>query len=1323
MYHDTEPLAGTSSSHPSVRGMPVVGIGASAGGLEAIAALLSDMTPDSGMALLVVQHLAPNHSSMLSALLADKTAMPVIEATDNELIERDHVYVIPPNTIMTVAQGRLVLRPRDDSTSPPMPIDELFCSLAEQLGPAAIGVLLSGSGSDGARGIRAIKREGGTTFAQDHSSAKFGSMPHAAIETGCVDHVLAPSKMAEELAGLVPLGHLAPRPPQLSFDQVASDEPNLERVFEILNRSCDLDLSHYKRGTLTRRLARRIALLNLSSLADYVSLLESNPDEVHALHQDLLIRVTRFFRDPDVFAMLADVIFPRLAEDHLPNTHLRIWVPGCASGEEVYSIAICLLECLGDRGANTPIQLFGTDVSEAALAQARSGRYPATIATEVSEDRLERFFVKVDGKYQIAKPVRELCVFARHDVGSDPPFSQLHMISCRNLLIYFDPVLQKRVLSLFHYALKPRGVLILGRSETIGSSLDMFHPTYDKKVRMYMKRQVHSRPPLDYGDSNLEPASARRPLDQVRSPEAIDLPAASRSVDVDVDVNRHKRAVDRIVLARYVPAGVLCDENLNVLEFRGDTGPYLTQPPGPPSTNLRRLMRPGVFVAVSDMIAQARAELLPVRRTVLDVDMPEQDDAERIGEVNLEVIPVPREDELGRPSHGFGGQPHGPGRQPQDIGGIWFLVSFGDPTGKTTGVVRHRSDNMWRRIQSLFSSRRRHGEYRGGRSKASGRSESGGRNSRKVKYESAELIQHLKWELEVTRQHMRSRADQHDTSQEELKSTQEELLSSNEEFQSTNEELETAKEELQSSNEALAVTNDELRHSNDDLQRLNAELVRARNYAESIVETAREPLIVLDHELRIMRANAAFYMKFELTPAATEGSLFYELDNGQWDIPALRHLLRDVLPEQRAFQDYELTTPFRGIGMKTLLLNGAHLAWEEQPLILLAIEDVTSYKLAQTALQDADRRKDEFLAMLAHELRGPLAPMRNALEVWRRGDAGKDAEKHAQVIMHRQLRKEARLIDDLLDVARITSGSVVLTRDKVDLRQVVSEALEGTRHQFEEFRHTVECALPDRAIIVEGDSIRLEQVVSNLLTNAAKYTEPGGHVLLTLDCQGERAVLSVKDDGIGIPSQLLPDIFDLFMQVSVSLDRREGGLGIGLTLVRRLVELHGGTVEAKSEGLKCGSEFIVILPLLRDARPTEDEPTCTAPVIPRRVLVVDDSADSAEICAMLLKLEGHTVQMALDGATAIRTAHAFRPEVVFLDIGLPDMSGYEVARALRRQIGTHDALLVAVTGYGQLDDREQFQATGFDLHLTKPVDVERLRAVIADYGAASSSES
>lgn len=940
-------------------------------------------------------------------------------------------------------------------------------------------------------------------------------------------------------------------------------------------------------------------------------------------------------------------------ENISPTGALRIWVPGCSSGEEVYSIAICLLEYLGERAAGIKIQIFGTDISEPALSTARAGIYVENISGEVSEERLRRFFTKINGHYQIAKSIRDICVFANQNVMRDPPFSQLDLISCRNLLIYFDPSLQKRAISFFHYALKSSGYLMLGPSEAIGQSSDLFTLTQQKKYNIYTKNSVRQRSHLEYlNDAGTQKAERK---------------TAQKALPGPITIEDNRLEIDRIALARYVPVGVLCDKNMNVLEFRGDTGPYLVQPSGAPSTNLRQLARPGLLVEISNMIEQASRSSVPVRRTALRVEMPEG-----MREVTLDVIPVTQKD-----------------------GNVWFLIFFAQASAMETVKTRRGFTGLNTIIHNFLR-----------------------RDARKTQQDKQEIeIQHLKQELDATREHIKKIFEDHNAAQEELKVSQEELLSSNEEFQSTNEELETAKEELQSSNEELVTTNDELRHRNDELNELNNNLEQARQYADAIVETVREPLLVLDKNLRIVRANAAFYSRFVLTPKETESCLFYELNNRQWDIPSLRLRLQETLSSDSSFQDFEITSTFPEIGEKTMLLNGRHLVWEKQPLILLAIEDITERKAAHDSLTETDRRKDEFLAMLSHELRNPLAAIRNALEIWRRDDAGPEAEKEAQIILDRQLRKETRLVDDLLDVARITRGSIALKKEPVDLTEIVHQAVEGSRHQFEERNHDLIIKLPENEVFVEGDDVRLEQIICNLLTNAAKYTEPGGRIVLTLESQSGQAVLSVEDNGIGISPELLPRIFDLFVQANVSIDRAHGGLGIGLTLVRRLVELQGGTVEAKSQGLKQGSTFIVRLPIMSGDHATEtkkaDISTAT-PFIPRRILVVDDNVDSAKTSALLLKLQGHDVQTEFDGMSALKTAEKFQPEVIVLDIGLPGMDGYEVAQRLRKIPQTANALLIALSGYGQAEDRQRSHEAGFDHHLVKPADMDQIGVLISE---------
>ena len=1263
-----ENLGNDADPNLPTQSFTIVGIGASAGGLEAVTELFSCLPTECNMAFLVVQHLDPHRASMLVDILAKKTAMQVTEATEGIAVEPDHVYVIPPNTSMRIVGGRLTLRPRRETHGPAMPIDDLLESLAIDQGANAIGVILSGSGSDGALAMRKIKGEGGITFAQDDKSAHFTGMPRAAISLGCVDFVLPPQDIARELTRLAHHPYLtSPIPPRI-IEPEPSDETSFKRILGVLKHNCDVDFTHYKRGALKRRLARRMALCQTATVSEYVTFLEATPGEDQALCQDLLIRVTDFFRDPETFDALAKSVFPRLMEARSSRTPLRIWVPGCASGEEVYSIAICLLEYLGERAGRTQIQIFGSDVNTAAIDTARAGLYIENIAREISEERLHRFFVQTGNQYRVAKSVRDLCIFARHDVTHDPPFSRLDLVSCRNLLIYLDAVLQKRVIQLFHYALNSNGVLILGRAETIGTSSELFGSVDDKHLKIYTKKRLSVATHFNFLD---ERASHSRP--EIKGiPDAVTKPAQTTTERTEDALLR--RTADRITLARYAPPSVLCDDELNILEFRGDTAAFLAHASGAPSFKLNKIVRRELLAELSAAIREARQDGVPVRKTGLRTADPRQ-----ITDVRLEVIPI---------------------RQALTES-TWFLIFFEETTTDVPAIEPAPAGLL----ESLRA------RFRGG---APGRA----RAAQHTKLELA--VVQLTRELEATRALVRANTEEFDTAKEELQSTQEELLSNNEEFQSTNEELETAKEELQSTNEELTTTNDELRQRNIELNELNGELRQARDYSTAIVETVREPLLVLDGDLRVVRANEAFYTTFKTTSAVTEHCLLYELGetgHKNWNNPALRRLLEEVLPNDTSIADFELKHDFPGIGEKAIRINATRLVWPGASLILLALEDISDRLAVLDALKLADRRKDEFLAMLAHELRGPLAPIRNAFEIWRHGTSSDAARRQAQEIMDRQLQNVARLIEDMLDMARINSGAIALKKVPVDLTLVANHAVEIATHDFEARQHKLTLNLPSDGIVVEGDAMRLVQVVSNLLSNAAKYTKFGGRITLTLERQKQDAVMSIVDDGIGIEPELLPVIFDLFTQAARSSDRTQGGLGIGLSIVRRLIQMHGGTVTAASNGLAHGSTFTLRLPLLTlvgNATTAEIPPPPHPSALKARcILVVDDNVDSTESLSMLLQLEGHEVRAVLDGRTAIISAQAFRPHVVLLDIGLPDLDGLEVARRLRTLPETKHALLIALTGYTQPEDRKRCKDAGFDYHLAKPLDLERLKALIA----------
>jgi two-component system CheB/CheR fusion protein len=732
-------------SRTSSLSFPIVGIGASAGGLEAIIEILENLPSSPGLALLIVQHLEPRHKSQLPEILGRVTAMPIHEATEGMKVEVNQIHLIPPNTSMALTDGELTLIPRP-MRGQHMPIDHLFRSMAETQKRRAIGVILSGGGTDGTLGSQAIKAEGGITFAQDEKSARHDSMPRSAISDGSVDHILPPREIARALLQLTRHPYTHAIPVEEPVTEEGADVTG--KILTLLQTSSGVDFSHYKRATIARRIQRRMALRGFERIEEYLGLVRDDRGELGNLYQDFLIRVTQFFRDPSAFEALKEHVFPALIRDRSTGSPIRIWVAGCSTGEEAYSLAICLLEFLGTRAEQFPIKILATDLNEVTLEKARSGLYIDNIEIDVAPERLRRFFARVDGHYLISKAIRDLCVFSRHNVASDPPFSRLGLVSCRNVLIYMDTILQRRVLPILHYALNPGGFLFLGASENIGSYADLFD-VVDSRNRIYSKKLNSGGPPLDF--THYTPAD---PLGH--GPPSKESSPLWSALDV-------QKEADRIVLSRYAPVGVVIDETMTVLQFRGRTAPYLEPAPGMASLDLLRMLRAGLLADVRGAINQAKAENVPVVRDGLQIT-----EGDRSWPVVIEVIPFKVPASSSR----------------------FFLVLFQDSTSRVGPPPVPRAGTV---------------------------------EATPVPVD--QQVVQLQQELSALREYLQSVIEEQESTNEELKSANEEILSSNEELQSTNEELQTAKEEAQSTNEELATVNEELNHRNAELARVNNDLV------------------------------------------------------------------------------------------------------------------------------------------------------------------------------------------------------------------------------------------------------------------------------------------------------------------------------------------------------------------------------------------------------------------------------------------------------------------------------------------------------------------
>jgi two-component system, chemotaxis family, CheB/CheR fusion protein len=1272
-----DPGSSLAPATPAVRGFPIVGIGASAGGLEAFRRLLGALPSDTGMAYVLVQHLDPLHESILAELLSEATPMEVSEVKGDVRVEPNQVYVIPPSKDMVLDSGLLKLVARSTKGAAHMPIDSFLRTLADVQGSQAIGVILSGMGSDGTLGLQAIEAQGGIAFAQEPASAKSGDMPKSAIGAGGVDFVLTPEGIARELARLGRHPYLATaQTSQGPADASAStgeedkgrDAEGLARVLELLRKASGTDFGAYKKTTLRRRVARRMAVRQIETLDEYARLLEDDAAEGAALYDDCLISVTSFFRDPDVFQALSEEVLPLLLKDRPPDSALRVWVPACATGEEVYSIAMCLLEQTAELSPKPPLQLFATDLSEGALVKAREGTYLENIARDVSPERLRRFFAKVGGHYQISKAIREMCVFARHDLTRDPPYSRMDLISCRNVLIYLEARLQEKVFATLHYALRPGGFLVVGPAETAGASSVLFS-AHDEKHRIYSRNATTGPPRILSVMRDASPRASAAPL----------IPKAAGVAEVP-------READRMLLARFGPAGVVVDEGLRILEFRGDTDPFLEHGHGQASLNLERLLRKGLLMELRLAVEEARRKDAPVRREGLKVRHREQ-----VRSVALEVIPIK-------------------GRAAAEK---CLLILF-----ETEEVL----------------------------ARAERRSELAPGDGATPDVKDEEIVR-LGQGLAQTTEYLHTLVREHEAALEELQSTNEEALSSNEELQSVNEELQTAKEEIQSANEELATLNQELQDRNVQLGRSNDEIQRALDSANAVVDTVRQPLVILDGELRVEKANAAFYDTFQAASELTRGRLLSEMGGGPWDNRGLLDALKEVVASDTPVEDLEIEAEVPALGNRTLSINARRLhPGGTRGRILVAIEDRTAVKRAERGrealltlehdarerAEAADHLKDEFVATVSHELRGPLSVIAGWMNILLGAGQSPDNATLAKALaaIGRGVTAQGRLISDLLDHSRLVAGKVELERAPIDLLTVAEAALVAVRAAAEAKDIDLSLTGDRAASIVLGDADRMQQVLWNLFFNAVKFTSPGGRVRIAVARVGNQVHVTVSDTGRGIPEEFLPHVFERFRQADGSTNRAQHGLGLGLTLVRELVELHGGTVHAESAGQGQGSTFTVVLPipallqtlsgLEPDAlRPPPVAVAAAAPARPIldgvRLLVVDDEADARDALVGLLERYGAHVRPAASVAEAMALLETNVPDVLISDLGMPGEDGYELIRRVRLLPGAAGGRLpsIAVSAYSTDEHRRKVLATGFQKHLEKPVAAAELVTAVA----------
>jgi len=1104
---------------------PIVGIGASAGGLEAISQFINAIPDNSEMAYVVVQHLHPEHDSILTELLARVAKIPINEITDEIHLAPNNIYVIPENKMLTSFDGVLKLSPREKDTKNHA-IDVFFTSLAEVHLDLAYGFLLSGNGSDGTVGLKAIKKYGGITFAQN-LDASHNEMPQNAIDAGIVDYVMSPSKMVEKLIDISEAKN------NISENDDLNDEAVFQEIIKVLRQHSGVDFANYKQTTIRRRISRRMAFNKISDLKDYLKFLRDDKLAVEDLFNDLLIPVTEFFRDTRIFQIIREKVFPAMISKISEENSIRIWIAGCSTGEEAYTIAIALHEFLGDDLSGKEIQIFASDISEVAVSKARIGFYKKSQMRNVSENILSKYFTANTTGYTINREIRNICVFAVHNFLNDPPFAKMDLITCRNVFIYMDPFLQKKSLTTFHYALKENGFLLLGKSETAVPAADLFHP-FDKSGKIYTRKKTSGRL-VHSGLGSSGKLKTFKPDLQRKDPVKEDF----------------RRSADSLLLAKYTPASVIVNEQMDIVHINGNIAEFIELSTGKPTFNLIKMAREGLAFELRNAWHKVKESGF-VKKEGIQVNSKGS-----INEISIEIQSLENTSEP------------------------YYLVLF----YKT--VIAN---------QEISS----------------------GKLSNDEILENVNLKRISKLEKELAKIHddVNAISEEQEASNEELQSANEELLSGSEELQSLNEELETSKEELQSSNEELLQINQELLHKQEEIN-------VSKNYTEAIVATLREPIVVLDTDLRIKNINRAFSKKYNIAKDEAAGKLIYEIQNHLFDNIPMREMLAKVLKDKTQLDDYQISLNLKPYGESIMLLNVRQVTNEtsQKQLILLAIEDITERKIAEKKMRTlsdeleakvlertsdlltsnndlecsikklhiANTQLQEYAYVASHDLQEPLRKI--LMFISRLIGMDENISDEAHILIEKISKSSIRmntLIKDLLAYSYLNNPDRQYIN--VDLNSVVKDILIDFELLIEDRNFEIEMGALH---VINAIPLQMNQLFYNLISNAIKFYKNDDSVpkiqisskklslketekYPMLDSAVNYCEIIVKDNGIGFDRQYESKIFTMFQR----LHNNEvyTGTGIGLAIGKKIVENHKGIIFSRSEE-NAGAEFHIILPI------------------------------------------------------------------------------------------------------------------------------------------------
>ncbi|HZP04593.1 MAG TPA: chemotaxis protein CheB [Terracidiphilus sp.] len=1193
-------------------GPTVVGIGASAGGLAALKKFFTNVPEDSGLAFVVVVHLSPDHESHLAELLQPLVGFPVEQVRETTALEPNHLYVIPPNANLSAIDTHLRLSKLEDRRQERAPIDHFFRTLAKTHDGNAIAVVLTGTGADGSLGVKDVKANGGLVIAQDPKEAEFDGMPYSAITTGLVDLILP---IAEIPANILRFERTTPRILVSAHEEVSPDDGALlQKVLALLRVRTDRDFSRYKRSTVLRRIGRRMQLNHVDDLTSYLETLRERPDEVRALADDLLITVSSFFRDHEFFEKLEKEEIPRLFAGKDKKEGIRVWCVGCATGEEAYSLAILLAEEAQRREVSPPIQIFATDLHSRAIEKAREGIYSGDIETDVNPERLKRFFERENGGYRVRKEIRELVVFAPHNLLADPPFSRLEMLSCRNLLIYLEREVQRDVIDLFHYALNPEGTLLLGSAEGIdGSELFVVE---DKKLCIFRKRNAPPR----------EPRLPVFPLTWTKLSDE----ASSRSRHIPETISHgdlHQQMVER-----YAPPSILVGPENKIVHLSEHAGRYLVHPGGEPTTNVLMVVREELRVELQACLQAAREKRDAVDSNPILV----QFQGENPRPVVMHVRPSIDPNRLGFVLVIF--------EEREAMNAADHTPALHVPSASVDQRIKELDTELSltrQRLQSIIE------ECESSREEMKASNE----------------------EAQSSNEELRSTMEELETSKEEVQSINEELQTVNQQNKLKVEELAQLSSDLQnlmsSTDIATLFLSRDLRilrftpklsdlfnilvtdrgrpisdlthrlgyselhkdaesvlsrlvpierelqddkgrwyltrllpyRSTDDRiggvvitfvdidrrKRAEDKLIEAKRAAETVIENLHIALVVVDTSLKVRSANRAFYEHFKVVPQGTVGCKLYELGHGQWDIPELRARLGDMLAKDLHFEDFEVEHRFESIGSRVMLVSARHLEFPQT--ILLSFVDITDRKkieeqrlellakeralAAEATLRETETELarvlralsvNELATSIAHEINQPLAGVVTNAEAgirWLSTDPPniQDAKESLALIV-RDGNRASAVIRRIREFLKKNNRET----EALDVNQVISEAVDLTKQELVRRNINLRCELAKDAMTVRADRVQLQQVVVNLILNgveAAAETKRWDMLIRSQNVQNEKIRVSVRDSGIGVSEETLTKMFDPFFTT------KPDGLGMGLAICRTIIESYGGTIGAE----------------------------------------------------------------------------------------------------------------------------------------------------------------